>query len=67
THGTMDDNVHMQNTIQLVDKLQDLNKDFELMLYPNARHGVGFPKRNHAIRENLEFWFQHFLGKKLEM
>ncbi|MCI0495948.1 prolyl oligopeptidase family serine peptidase, partial [candidate division KSB1 bacterium] len=67
THGTMDDNVHMQNTIQLVDKLQDLNKDFELMLYPNARHGVGFPKRNHAIRENAEFWFKHLLGKKLEM
>jgi len=67
THGTMDDNVHMQNTIQLVDKFQDLNKDFELMLYPNARHGVGFPKRNHAIRENVEFWFKHFLGKKLEL
>lgn len=67
THGTMDDNVHMQNTIQLIDKLQDLNKDFELMLYPNARHGVGFPKRNHAVREEVEFWFKHFLGKKLEM
>lgn len=67
THGTMDDNVHLQNTIQLVDKLQDLNKDFELMLYPNARHGVGFPKRNHAVRESVEFWFTHFLGKELEI
>ncbi len=65
THGTMDDNVHMQNTIQLISKLQDLNKDFELMLYPNARHGVGFPKRNHSTRENVQFWFQHFLGKEL--
>jgi len=66
THGTMDDNVHAQNTMQLISKLQDLNKDFELMLYPNARHGVGFPKRNHSVRENVEFWFQHFLGKQLK-
>ncbi len=65
THGTMDDNVHMQNTIQLISKLEDLNKDFDLMLYPNARHGVGYPKRNHSVRENVQFWFHHFLGKDL--
>lgn len=67
THGTMDDNVHMQNTIQLIDKLEDLDKDFELMLYPNARHGVGYPKRNHSVRENVQFWFNHFWGKELEV
>ena len=67
THGTMDDNVHMQNTIQLIGKLEDLNKDFELMLYPNARHGVGYPKRNHVSRESVQFWFRHFLGKKLKI
>jgi dipeptidyl-peptidase-4 len=65
THGTMDDNVHMQNTIQLIDKLEDLNKDFELMLYPNSRHGVGYPKRNHATREDVQFWFRHFLDEEL--
>lgn len=65
THGTMDDNVHMQNTIQLISKLQDLDKDFELMLYPNARHGVGGTKRNHSTRENVQFWFRNFLGKEI--
>jgi dipeptidyl-peptidase-4 len=65
THGTMDDNVHMQNTIQFIDKLEDLDKDFELMLYPNARHGIGYPKRNHSARESVQFWFRHFLGKEL--
>ncbi len=60
THGTMDDNCHMQNTIQLVDKLTTLNKRFELMLYPNERHGVGFPKLMHAQREYVEFWFKNF-------
>jgi dipeptidyl-peptidase-4 len=65
THGTMDDNVHMQNTIQLIDKFEDMNKDFQLMLYPNARHGVGFPKRNHSVRESAQFWFYHFLERDL--
>src|SRR5690606_22015569 len=37
-HGTMDDNVHMQNSIQLINKLQDLNKHFEFMLYPGEHH-----------------------------
>lgn len=64
THGTMDDNVHMQNTIQLVDRLTDLNKDFELMLYPNGRHGIGFPKAKHQQRERVQFWFRHFLNKE---
>lgn len=40
-HGTMDDNVHMQNTLQLVYELQRLGKqNFELMLYPRSRHGL---------------------------
>ncbi len=63
THGTMDDNVHMQNTIQLVDKFTTMNKHFELMLYPNERHGVGFPKWVHAQTEYVKFWYKNFLGK----
>ncbi len=39
-HGTMDDNVHMQNTIQFTHDLQKAGKPFELMLYPRSRHGV---------------------------
>jgi dipeptidyl-peptidase-4 len=43
-HGTMDDNVHLQNTIQLADALQQAGKlNFDLMLYANSRHGVGSP------------------------
>ncbi len=40
THGVMDDNVHLQNAIQLVYALQNAGKDFELMLYPQNRHGI---------------------------
>jgi len=66
THGSLDDNVHMQNTIQFVDKMISLNKDFEMMIYPNERHGYGFPKRNHQYREYVQFWFRHLLGKEFK-
>jgi dipeptidyl aminopeptidase/acylaminoacyl peptidase len=39
-HGIMDDNVHMQNSAQLINALQGANKDFEMMFYPLARHGI---------------------------
>ncbi len=39
-HGAADDNVHVQNTMQLVDALQKANKQFELMIYPQSRHGL---------------------------
>lgn len=66
THGTLDDNVHMQNTIQLIDKLENLNKRFELMLYPNERHGYRAPKRNHFAKEQVNFWFRNFLNKEIK-
>jgi len=64
THGMMDDNVHVQNTLRLVDKLTDLDKDFELMLYPGSRHGVRFPKWIHAQRNKWNFWYRYFFGKE---
>jgi dipeptidyl-peptidase-4 len=42
-HGMIDDNVHMQNTIQFAYELQKANKQFQLMLYPKSRHGVVDP------------------------
>ena len=39
-HGTMDDNVHMQNTLKFAYALQKADKPFQLMLYPASRHGV---------------------------
>jgi len=43
-HGTIDDNVHMQNTIQLVYELEKAEKPFRLMVYPKSRHGVADPQ-----------------------
>lgn len=40
-HGTMDDNVPPNNTLLVVDALIKANKDFDLILIPNAHHGYG--------------------------
>ncbi len=42
-HGLIDDNVHVQNTVQFAYELQRAGKPFELMLYPKSRHGVTDP------------------------
>ena len=39
-HGTGDDNVHVQGTERLMDKLIELNKPFTLMTYPNRSHSI---------------------------
>ncbi len=49
-HGTGDDNVHAQNTIQLIDKLEAANKPFQLMLYPARTHSLsGGNSRTHLF------------------
>ena len=55
-HGTMDDNVHLQNTLQFAYDLQKAGKPFEMMLYPRSRHGVTDPHLLRHLRERmLEF------------
>ena len=63
-HGSTDDNVHFQNSLQLADTLQNLNKHFEFMVYPNERHGWGPPKSDHSRMENMRFYYQYLLGKE---
>ncbi len=63
SHGAIDDNVHMQNTVQLISKFMDLDKEFEFMIYPNQRHGFSGKKRSHSNRHYVNFWFHHFLNR----
>jgi dipeptidyl-peptidase-4 len=64
-HGTMDDNVHLQNSLQLVKKLQDAKKHFEFMVYPGGRHGWGGNQSAHSTNENNMFIYKHLLNKEM--
>ena len=65
THGAMDDNVHMQNSLQLVSDLQDAKKDFELMIYPEERHGYGGNKGAHYQNLKNRFIYRYLLRKEM--
>lgn len=39
-HGAMDNNVHLQNTLQIIGTLASANTTFEFMIYPRTRHGI---------------------------
>ena len=62
-HGTSDDNVHMQNSIQLLSALQDNGKEVEFMLYPGGRHGWGAAKGKHFTELKNKFIYNHLLDK----
>ena len=63
THGTGDDNVHHQNTLQLLDALHRAGKKFDFMIYPDGMHGYHGYQGDHFLKANHEFWAKHLLGK----
>jgi dipeptidyl-peptidase-4 len=52
-HGTMDDNVHMQNSVQFAYELQRAGKPFDVMFYPKSRHAIGDPRLNAHLRQTM--------------
>jgi dipeptidyl-peptidase-4 len=64
-HGVIDENVHMQNSIQFISKLQDAKKDFELMIYPGGRHGWGGNKGLHFQNLKTKYIYKYLLEKEV--
>ncbi|MBP6977994.1 MAG: S9 family peptidase [Bacteroidales bacterium] len=60
-HGTGDDNVHYQNTEQLVNELVKNNKQFQVMPYPNRSHGIyeGENTSRHLYTLLLDYLLEH--------
>ena len=59
-HGSMDENVHMQNTLQFAYALQDAGKSFEMMIYPKSTHRLGTPALEyHRRKKMLAFILEH--------
>ncbi len=64
-HGVVDENVHMQNSIQLISQLQDQKKDFDFMAYSGGRHGWGGNKGLHFQNLKTKFIYKHLLEKEV--
>ena len=59
-HGTGDDNVHPQNTMQFVQELIEVNKQFQIMLYPNRNHRIrGGNTYRHLYTMMTEFFISN--------
>lgn len=55
-HGSTDDNVHMQNSMDFITELVKANKDFDMFLYPNKNHGIyGGNTRYHLYNKMTNF------------
>ena len=64
-HGTSDDNVHMQNTMQMADALIRAGKQFDLMIYPGKTHSISGPEaRVHLFRRIQEHFEKELMSGK---
>lgn len=63
THGTGDDNVHHQNTLQLLDALHREGKKFDFMIYPDGMHGYYGYQGDHFLKANHAFWLKYLKGE----
>jgi dipeptidyl-peptidase-4 len=60
-HGMMDDNVPPSNTLLVADALMKANKDFDLLMLPNARHGFG-QDGAYIMRRRWDYFVTHLQG-----
>jgi len=55
-HGSADDNVHIQNTMEMISALVNANKQFDLFIYPDKNHGIyGGNTRYHLYKKMTDF------------
>jgi len=59
-HGTADDNVPPYNTMLVVDELIKANKDFDLLMLPNRKHGFG--NEPYMVRRRWDYFVRYLLG-----
>jgi dipeptidyl-peptidase-4 len=60
-HGTGDDNVHFQNSMQMIDALIKAGKQFRLMIYPNKTHSIAGPDARDHLFHMIEDHFEREL------
>lgn len=60
-HGMMDDNVPPYNTMLVVEALEKANKDYDLVIFPNSRHGYG-SYNPYMMRKRWDYFVKNLLG-----
>jgi dipeptidyl aminopeptidase/acylaminoacyl peptidase len=60
-HGMLDDNVPVSATLLVADALEKANKDFDLILFPRARHGYG-DQSSYMMRRRWDYFVEHLMG-----
>jgi dipeptidyl-peptidase 4 len=60
-HGTGDDNVHISNSIQFIQKLIDADLPYDLQLYPRKTHGFSGPEASQHLYARILDHFEHYL------
>ncbi|MEO6583933.1 MAG: prolyl oligopeptidase family serine peptidase, partial [Ferruginibacter sp.] len=60
-HGMLDDNVPPSNTLLVVEALEKANKDFDLVLFPNSRHGYG-QYSTYMMRRRWDYFVENLMG-----
>jgi len=59
-HGSGDDNVHYQNTMEMINAMVKANKQFDLFVYPNKNHGIyGGNTRNHLFNMMFDYTLEN--------
>ena len=59
-HGMMDGNVHPSNTMLVVDALIKADKDFDMLVFPNSRHGFG--NSRYFLKRRWDYFVTHLQG-----
>ena len=59
-YGTLDDNVHPNATLLVIDELIRQNKDFDLIVVPNRNHG--YSSEPYVIRRSWDYFVENLLG-----
>lgn len=66
-HGTSDDNVHIQNTYQFVDKLNLKGiKNYDMVIFPDSDHSIRFHNAQRIIFERLYAWLREAFSGHLD-
>lgn len=62
-HSSMDENVHIQNTMQMITAFTDAGKDVDLRIYPPGEHGVAYNQQSYLLLHKV---YTNFLEDKLK-